>query len=118
MGGVELRAARLFNKESGRAFITAFDHGSTVGPRAGSEAAVEVMTAVRGAKTKAQKSLRWPVAALEISGSESARAALDPVMDDIIRAGNIISGGLQLTDGDAAEGHTFAIAVILAEDED
>ena len=39
MGGVELRAARLFNKESGRAFITAFDHGSTVGPRAGSEAA-------------------------------------------------------------------------------
>ena len=43
MGGVELRAARLFNKDSGRAFITAFDHGSTVGPRPGSENAVEVI---------------------------------------------------------------------------
>ena len=46
MGGVELRAARLFNKDSGRAFITAFDHGSTVGPRAGSEAAVDVISRI------------------------------------------------------------------------
>ena len=33
------------------------------------EAAVEVMTKIRGAKTIAQKSLRWPVAKLEIVGA-------------------------------------------------
>ncbi|MFT4040346.1 MAG: hypothetical protein QM692_19355 [Thermomicrobiales bacterium] len=48
MGGVELRAARLFNKETGNAFITAFDHGSTVGPRAGSEDAVAVIERIIG----------------------------------------------------------------------
>jgi valyl-tRNA synthetase len=50
------------------------------------EAAVEVMTKVRGAKTKAQKSLRWPVASLEIAGPEAARGALAPVMGPRRRA--------------------------------
>ena len=27
MGGAELRAGRLFDRESGRAFVAAFDHG-------------------------------------------------------------------------------------------
>ncbi len=59
------------------------------------------MTAIRGAKTVAQKSLRWPVASLEITGPEAARAALAPVMDDILRAGNVVDGGLTLSDGEA-----------------
>ena len=54
------------------------------------EAAVEVMTKIRGAKTMAQKSLRWPVATLEIAGAVSARDSLAPVMDDILRAGNVV----------------------------
>jgi valyl-tRNA synthetase len=79
------------------------------------DAAVEVMTAIRGAKTTAQKSLRWPVAALEIVGSEEHRAALAPVLDDVLRAGNVVEGGLTLTDGAAPEGQRFAITVKLAE---
>jgi valyl-tRNA synthetase len=81
------------------------------------EAAVEVMTKVRGAKTTAQKSLRWPVASLEIAGPEAARKSLDPVMDDILRAGNIVDGGLALSDGEAPEGERFAITVTLGEEE-
>ena len=79
------------------------------------EAAVEVMTAVRGAKTLAQKSLRWPVARLEITGPEAARAALQPVLDDILRAANVAEGGLEFSDGAAPEGERFAITVILGE---
>ncbi|MCW8984616.1 MAG: valine--tRNA ligase [Thermoanaerobaculales bacterium] len=81
------------------------------------EVAVEVMTKIRGAKTIAQKSLRWPVATLEIAGPESARNALAPVVDDILRAGNVVDGGLALADGDAPEGERFAITVTLGEEE-
>jgi len=84
----------------------------------GFEAAVEVMTAIRGAKTVAQKSLRWPVASLEITGPESARAALTPVLDDILRAGNVAEGGLTLSDGAAPDGAKFEISVTLAEESD
>ena len=37
MGGAELRLGRLFNRESGRSFVTAFDHGTNlrVPPEAG-----------------------------------------------------------------------------------
>jgi valyl-tRNA synthetase len=81
-------------------------------------AAVEVMTEIRGAKTTAQKSLRWPVASLEIVGPEAARAALEPVLDDIVRAGNVVDGGLLLRDGAAPEGEHFAITVTLGENAD
>jgi valyl-tRNA synthetase len=81
----------------------------------GFEAAVEIMTAIRGAKTVAQKSLKWPVASLEITGPEAARAALAPVIADILRAGNVVDGGLTLSDGEAPEGQRFAITVTLAE---
>lgn len=46
MSGADLRLARLFDRQSGRTFITAFDHGSTLGPRAGSEAVLEVLTRI------------------------------------------------------------------------
>jgi valyl-tRNA synthetase len=82
------------------------------------EAAVEVMTKVRGTKTLAQKSLRWPVAKLEIKGPEADRAALQPVLDDILRAGNVVEGGLELGDGDPPEGERFAVSVILGENAD
>jgi valyl-tRNA synthetase len=82
----------------------------------GFEAAVEVMTAIRGAKTVAQKSLKWPVASLEIRGPEAAREALAPVMDDILRAGNVTEGGLTLEDGAAPDDGRFVINVTLAEE--
>jgi len=82
------------------------------------EAAVEVMTKVRGAKTLAQKSLRWPVVRLAITGPEASRAALQPVLDDILRASNVVEGGLELGDGAAPENERFAITVTLGESND
>ncbi|MBD3871454.1 MAG: valine--tRNA ligase, partial [Acidobacteria bacterium] len=81
------------------------------------EAAVEVMTAIRGAKTLAQKSLRWPVASIEIAGPKSARDSLAPVIDDILRAGNVVDGGLSLHDGTAPDGERFAVTITLGEEE-
>jgi len=77
------------------------------------EAAVEVVSAIRGFKTTAQKSLRWPVARLEISGSEAQRQALAPVLDDVVRTGNVVE--VEVTDGDPLEGQRFAISAELAE---
>jgi valyl-tRNA synthetase len=78
-------------------------------------AAVEVMTAIRGTKTTSQKSLRWPVARLEIIGPEEHRNALALVLDDVLRAGNVAEGGAIIKDGEAPEGQRFAITIELAE---
>jgi len=75
------------------------------------------MTKIRGAKTMAQRGLRWPVASLEIAGSEEDRNALAPVLDDILRAGNVVNDGLTLSDGAASDGERFAVTVTLGEDE-
>ncbi len=80
------------------------------------EAAVEVLSAIRGTKTKAQKSLRWPVSKLEIRGPERHRQALAPVLDDVLRAGNVEPDVVAITDGDGAEGHRFSIVVELADE--
>lgn len=40
MSGADIRLGRLFNPDSGRSFIAAFDHGSTLGPKPRSEDAV------------------------------------------------------------------------------
>jgi DhnA family fructose-bisphosphate aldolase class Ia len=48
MSGAHLRRARLFNVASGRALITAFDHGITLGPMPGSEAAVGALKCIVG----------------------------------------------------------------------
>jgi valyl-tRNA synthetase len=79
------------------------------------DAAVEVMTKIRGAKTTAQKSLRWPVERLAITGSEEHRKALALVLDDVLRAGNVVEGAAAVNDGPAPEGERFAIEIDLAE---
>jgi valyl-tRNA synthetase len=81
------------------------------------ELAVEVMTAIRGAKTVAQKSLRWPVASLVIAGAEADRAALQPVIEDVLRAGVVDPDGVSLTAGDPTEGQHFAITVTLGDED-
>jgi DhnA family fructose-bisphosphate aldolase class Ia len=37
VNGAEIRLGQLFDRESGRSFIAAFDHGLTLGPKPGSE---------------------------------------------------------------------------------
>src|ERR671923_9721 len=40
MNGVQLRAKRLFNADSGRSYIVAIDHGLSMGAKPGAEDAV------------------------------------------------------------------------------
>ncbi|MGD8440607.1 MAG: valine--tRNA ligase [Holophagae bacterium] len=80
------------------------------------EAAVEVLTAIRGTKTVAQKSLRWPVSKLEVRGPDRHRDALAPVLDDVLRAGAVDPDGVVVAGGDAPEGERFAIEVELADE--
>jgi hypothetical protein len=80
------------------------------------EAAVEVLTAIRGTKTVAQKSLRWPVSKLAINGPERHREALAPVLDDVLRAGNVTEEGVAVGDGESPEGQRFEVAVELADE--
>jgi valyl-tRNA synthetase len=77
-------------------------------------AAVEVLTKIRGAKTTAQKSLRWPVAGLQITGPAELRAALAPVLEDVLRAGNVDPGAVEQADGVSPEGERFSVTVELA----
>ncbi len=79
------------------------------------EAAVELLAAIRGAKTKAQKSLRWPVARLEITGPEVDRKALELILNDVLRAGHVDPEAVSIDNGPSPEGTRFAVTVDLAE---
>ncbi len=81
------------------------------------DAAIELLAAIRGAKTTAQKSLRWPVARLEISGPEDYRNALDVVLDDVLRAGHVDPEAVAVSDGPSPEGSSFTVTVELAEEQ-
>ena len=41
MNGAEIRLGQLFDRESGRSFIAAFDHGLTLGPKPASESVLD-----------------------------------------------------------------------------
>ena len=51
--------------------------------------AVVIMSAVRGAKTVAQKNMKHPVVSLTLNCSEQTRCKLETVMSDIILAGSV-----------------------------
>jgi len=82
------------------------------------DAAVEVLTKIRGTKTTAQKSLRWPVARLDIVGPREHRDALAAVFEDVLRAGNVEAAKASVTDGPAPEGERFSVTVDLADEMD
>lgn len=79
------------------------------------DAAIEVISKIRGAKTDAQKSLKWPVEAIKLSGSDQSTTALKSVLEDVLSAGNVTSEALDLISGKAPEQGMFEVAVTLAE---
>jgi valyl-tRNA synthetase len=79
-------------------------------------AAVEVLGKIRGTKTTSQKSLRWSVEKLVIKGAEADRQALAPVLEDVLRAGNVAENGVTLEDGSSPEGERFVVSVTLADE--
>ena len=81
-------------------------------------AAVELSQKIRGAKTRAKKSLRWPVAKLRVTGSEADLQALRGVLDDVLASGSVADGACELTPGAAPEAERFSAEIELAPDED
>jgi valyl-tRNA synthetase len=77
------------------------------------DAAVEVLTQVRRAKSQAKVSMRFPVQHLRVSGSEAQLGLLKLVIDDVTETGNIADYEL-IADG-AAE--TLSAETQLAEAE-
>ena len=76
------------------------------------DAAVDVIGKIRGTKTAAKKSLRWPVEKLVVAGSKTNNAALEVAINDILQAGNVKT--FELKDG--AE-NQFEVVAILSENE-
>ena len=54
------------------------------------------------------------MARLAITGPSAQRAALAPVLDDVLRAGNVVAGGVTQADGESPAGERFAVTVELA----
>ncbi len=89
--------------------------GAEAGAARAFTAAVAVMTEIRGAKSRARKTLKWPVAKLEVMGSAEKIEALRRVLDDVGRAGWVEAGGMDLMEGAPPEGQDFAVTVTLAD---
>ncbi|MCO6430317.1 MAG: class I tRNA ligase family protein, partial [Deltaproteobacteria bacterium] len=76
------------------------------------DAAVEVIGQIRGAKTDAKKSLRWPVAELTITASGPMLEALSACLPDVLKAGNVTSHRLEQS---SEESSVITVKVVLAD---
>ena len=85
------------------------------GNAAAYEAAVEVVSAIRGAKSEAKKSLKWPVAKLVVTATQPNIAVLEAVISDVLEAGCVEDGAYASQTAELEEGR-FGIAVTLAEE--
>ena len=78
--------------------------------------AIELSQKIRAAKTRARRSLRWPVESLDVSGQGDDVAALRTVLDDVLAAGTIAEGHCRIRTGPAPEGERFSVEVVLGEE--
>ncbi|MEE9278802.1 MAG: valine--tRNA ligase [Myxococcota bacterium] len=78
--------------------------------------AVEISQKIRAAKTRARRSLRWPVEQLDVAGETENISALRAVLDDVLAAGTIERDRCRLEPGHAPEGERFTVHVTLADE--
>ena len=78
------------------------------------DCAIEVLGKIRSTKTQSQKSLRWPITEIKITGTKADCAALEPVMPDILRASNAPANSYSITEGPTSEVGKFEVAATLA----
>ncbi len=76
--------------------------------------AISVVSQIRGAKSAAQKSLKWPVEALRISGPEATLAQFSLVKGDVLRAGIVDEQTVAVYDAPAPDKELLAVEVDLA----
>ena len=83
------------------------------------EAASTVLADIRGAKSEAKKSLKWPVATLRVSATAADLEMLQTVLDDVLRAGVASDGAVHTEAVEQLEdGARYAVSVDLAEESD
>ena len=87
-----------------------------VGDVSALEAATEVLSVVRGCKTSAQKGQRWGVSSLVIRGHESHLKVLGTVLDDVIRAANVLENGTKLIAVETEFPTRFEVEVVLSQE--
>jgi hypothetical protein len=75
-----------------------------------------VLGRIRGAKTRDKKNLRWPVTRLRVWGPSAALRALEGVLPDVLRAGAVESGALEMSEGAVAEGELLGVEIVLADE--
>lgn len=81
-------------------------------------AAIEVISKIRAAKTAAQKSLKWEVTRLVIEGEKDNQTALESVLDDLVKGGNVQPSGINFTNKETTGEGMFNVQVELAENKD
>lgn len=79
------------------------------------EAATEVLAVIRGTKTSAQKGQRWGVKSLSVQGLREDLEVLTSVLDDVVRAGSVVTGGTTLQATEKVAASRFVVAVTLAD---
>lgn len=79
------------------------------------EAAVDLVSQIRKAKTEQQKHLRWPVSRLTITTDEQRRAALSLVLHDVLLAGNVDADRVRVHTVAGTNRESFTVEVELAD---
>jgi valyl-tRNA synthetase len=77
--------------------------------------AIEVISAIRGAKTTRQKSLKWPVSSVEVMASPAGVSALQAIITDLEKGGNVASGHLKLNANPELQANVVRVEVELSE---
>jgi valyl-tRNA synthetase len=77
---------------------------------------VEVLSKIRRAKSEAKKTLKWPVASLEVGGSEKDWQRLQPVLPDILASGRVEAENVRYDASLEAEEERVPVRVTLGEE--
>ena len=78
--------------------------------------AVELLTKIRAAKSDAKKSLKWPVAQLAITAPAERLSAVEPVLSDVMRAGCVLDGALEMHAGPPPQDQRFGVVASLTSE--
>jgi valyl-tRNA synthetase len=81
------------------------------------ELAIEVLTAARGAKSSAQKNLKWPIERLEIRADAARLEAIEAGLGDLARTVNVAPENVALVADAALADQDLAIEAALAASE-
>ncbi len=76
---------------------------------------IEILSEVRGAKSQAQKNMRWPLETLKIAGREANLKKARAMIKDIAAASSIAAEKIELVEEKNVEGKSFNIEIVLGE---